>query len=126
MGATTVTGKGPGEAPLQLRGYDIDNLRRVTFLSNPTKPVYKYEGDKAFFDDLSAAGANCPKYVVNCCNPHCPYQTIQAGYDAAVADGHNEENPAMVHVHTGNYNEDVVMTVPGIHIVGDPGHDPDQ
>ena len=44
--------------------------------------------------------------------------TIQGTYDAAVADGHDEADPAVVIIAPGDYNEAVTLTHPGIHLAG--------
>ncbi len=120
MAATTTEGTGPGAANKRV-AYLSSQLPKLKVTTTTTNDQDLITGDS----DGGIPG-DCPKYVVSSSNLDCPYQTIQDGYDAAVADGRDESDPAVVRVLAGYYSEDVLMTVPGIHIVADTGHSPQE
>lgn len=57
------------------------------------------------------------EYVVGPPGSGAEFNSIQAAIDAAVADGHNDADPATVRVLAGNYTEDVSMAA-GIGVFG--------
>lgn len=56
-------------------------------------------------------------YLVSTNANGAPYTSIQAAYDAAKVDGHDETNPAQVLVCPGVYTEDIIFDQAGIDII---------
>ena len=58
-----------------------------------------------------------PDYVVSLSDPLAPFQSINTAIAAAVANGHGQGDPTIVHVFPGTYTENVVLRA-GISVVG--------
>lgn len=76
-------------------------------------------GVKAWFPIAAGGTLGLPKYFVSPApgEPTALYPTISSAIAAAVADGHGPNNPTVVLVYPGLYQENVVL-VPGIAVVG--------
>jgi hypothetical protein len=68
--------------------------------------------------DAGADGINAADYVVKVGGTTPYFASIQSAINAAVSDGHNHSNPAVIEVTPGSYNEHVTIQTGGIHVRG--------